>query len=48
LTGYTAKCWILQTTTLSLAIVTAGLNLAPAMVAPNGTVVQVTGLPVTQ
>lgn len=47
-TTYAAKCWILQTTTLSLAIVTAGLNLAPAAVAPNGTVIQVTGLPVTQ
>lgn len=42
------KCWSLQTTTLSLAIVTAGLNLVPATTAPAGTVVQVIAIPPTQ
>jgi hypothetical protein len=42
------KCWIIQTTTLSLAIVTTGLNLAPATTAPAGTVVQLIALPPTQ
>lgn len=47
-TGVTFKCWIMQTTTLSLAIVTTGLVLAPATAAPTGTVVQVIALPPTQ
>lgn len=42
------KCWIDQTTTLSLAIVTTGLNLTPATPAPAGTVVQILAIPATQ
>lgn len=47
-TGYSIRCWIVQTTTLSLAIVTTGLNLAPATAAPDGTVVQIIAIPPTQ
>lgn len=47
-TAAAIKCWIVQTTTLSLAIVTAGLSLAPATPAPAGTVVQIIALPPTQ
>jgi hypothetical protein len=47
-TSVAIKCWLEQTTTLSLAIVTTGLTLAPAQVAPAGTVVQATGIPPTQ
>lgn len=47
-TGASIKCWITQTTALSLAIVTAGLSLSPAATAPAGTVVQIIALPPTQ
>jgi hypothetical protein len=42
------KCWTIQTTTLTLALITAGLNLVPATTAPSGTVVQIVALPPTQ
>lgn len=42
------KCWTIQTTLLTLAIVTTGLTLAPAATAPAGTVVQVIAIPNTQ
>lgn len=47
-TGAAIKCWTIQSTTLTLAIVTAGLNLVPATTAAAGTVVQVIALPPTQ
>lgn len=47
-TSVAVKCWVVQTTTLSLAIVTTGLTLSPAQTAPAGTVVQATGIPPTQ
>lgn len=42
------KCWTIQSTTLTLAIVTAGINLVPATTAPSGTVVQIIAIPPTQ
>lgn len=47
-TGAAIKCWTEQTTTLSLAIVTSGLTLAPAVTAPAGTVIQIVAIPPTQ
>lgn len=47
-TAVSIKCWTIQTTLLSLAIVTTGLTLAPAATAPAGTVVQVIAIPNTQ
>lgn len=47
-TAVSIKCWIVQTTALSLAIVTTGLTLAPAITAPSGTVVQIIAIPPTQ
>ena len=47
-TAVAIKCWTIQTTLLSLAIVTTGLTLAPAATAPAGTVVQVIAIPPTQ
>lgn len=47
-TAVSIKCWIVQNTLLSLAIVTAGINIVPAVTAPSGTVVQITAIPPTQ
>lgn len=48
LTGASIKCWVMQTTTLTLGIVTAGLSLIPATTAPASTVVQIIAIPPTQ
>lgn len=47
-TSVSIKCWTLQTTTLSLAIVTTGLNLAPASTSAAGVVVQAIAIPLSQ
>lgn len=47
-TSVSIKCWTLQTTTLSLAIVTTGLNLAPASTSAAGTIVQAIAIPLSQ
>lgn len=47
ITGYSIRCWQTQTTTLSLAIVTAGLTPPVTSAAAAGTVVNLTGLPAT-
>lgn len=47
-TAASIKCWTIQTTSLTLAIVTAGLNLVPATTATAGTVVQIIAIPPTQ
>lgn len=47
-TDVAIKCWIVQTTTLSLAIITTGLSLAPATPAPAGTAILLLAIPPTQ
>lgn len=47
-TSVSIKCWTIQTTLLSLAIITAGLNLVPATTAPAGTNIQVIALQPSQ
>lgn len=47
-TGATGKCFINQTTVLSLGIVTAGLTLNPTAAAAAGMSVQLLAIPVTQ
>lgn len=44
-TGYSIKCWVSQTTLLSLAIVTTGLNLNPFGTSPAGTAVTGAAIP---
>ena len=45
--GYSIRCWQMQSTTLTIAIVTAGITPPLTSAAPAGTVVDLTGLPAT-
>lgn len=47
-TGASIKCWLSQSTVLSLSLVTAGLTLNPFQNALSGTQVQILAIPLTQ